>query len=137
MDTNERELIFKNEIFAVVGAAMEVSNEMGAGFLEAVYQEAMQIELAERKIPFEAQVPIWISYKEHRLMKMYVPDLVCYDQIIVEIKAVKKLTTIDEAQLINYLKATSKPVGLLLNFGAPKLEWKRMAYSLSKTRNLP
>jgi len=127
MNANERELIFRDEVYALVGAAMEVSNEMGAGFLEAVYQEALQIELAERRIPFEAQVPIGISYKGRRLVKEYIPDFICYDQVIVEIKALKQLTTIEEAQLINYLKATGKPVGVLINFGTAKLEWKRMA----------
>jgi len=135
MNANERELILSDEVYAIVGAAMEVSNEMGAGFLEAVYQEALQIELAERRIPFEAQVPIGISYKGRRLVKEYIPDFICYDQVIVEIKALKQLTTIEEAQLINYLKATGKPVGVLINFGAPKLEWKRMAYTLSRVRN--
>jgi GxxExxY protein len=135
MNANERELIFRDEVYAIVGAAMEVSNELGSGFLEAVYQEALQIELAERRIPSEAQVPIGISYKGRRLVKEYIPDFICYDQVIVEIKALKQLTTIEEAQLINYLKATGKPVGLLINFGSPKLEWKRMAYTLSTTRN--
>ncbi|MBE7529937.1 MAG: GxxExxY protein [Chloroflexi bacterium] len=123
---NEHELIFKDEVFGVVGAAMEVSNVLGAGFLEAVYQEALGIELRSRAIPFVAQPTVRISYKGHILAKEYVPDFICYDQVIVEIKAIKALTTIEQAQLLNYLKATRKRVGLLLNFGSPKLEWKRM-----------
>lgn len=126
MNTNERELILKDEVYAIVGAAMEVSKELGSGFLEAVYQEALEIELRERKIPFIAQMPIRISYKGRILAKEYIPDFVCHDQMIVEIKALKGLTSVEEAQLLNYLKATGKPVGLLLNFGNPKLEWKRM-----------
>ena len=105
---------------------MEVSNELGAGFLEAVYQEALGIELKSRALPFVAQPTVKIAYKGRILAKEYIPDFICYEQIIVEIKAIKELTTIEQAQLLNYLKATGKPVGLLLNFGAPKLEWKRM-----------
>ncbi len=135
MDANERELILKDEVYALVGAAMEVSNELGAGFLEAVYQEALEMELGERMIPFAAQVPIHISYKGRMLSKTYIPDIICFDQVIVEIKAIKQLTSVDEAQLLNYLKATGKPVGVLLNFGSPKLEWKRMVFTRSKIRN--
>ena len=129
MNTNEREIILKDEVYAIVGAALEVSNELGAGFLEAVYQEALELELGMRKVPYKAQVPIRITYKGHVLSKEYVPDLICFDQVIVEIKALKQLTSMEEAQLLNYLKATGKPVGVLLNFGTPKLEWKRMAFT--------
>ncbi len=129
MNANERELILKDEVYAIVGAAMEVSNELGAGFLEAVYQEALEIELRERQIPFLAQVPIEISYKGRKLAKEYIPDFLCFDKVIVEIKAIKQLTSVEEAQLLNYLKATGKPVGVLLNFGATKLEWKRMVFT--------
>ncbi|MDA0242953.1 MAG: GxxExxY protein [Chloroflexi bacterium] len=126
MNTNAHELILKKEVYEIVGAAMEVSNELGAGFLEAVYQEALGIELKSRALPFVAQPTIKIAYKGHILTKEYIPDFICYDQVIVEIKAIKELTTIEQAQLLNYLKATGKPVGLLLNFGATKMEWKRM-----------
>ena len=136
MNTNEHELILKEEVFKIVGAAMEVSNELGAGFLEAVYQEALGIELKSRAVPFVAQPTIKIAYKGHILAKEYIPDFICYNQVIVEIKAIKALTTIEQAQLLNYLKATKKPVGLLLNFGTPKLEWKRMVLTQpSKTTN--
>jgi len=134
MNANEHELILKEEVYRIVGAAIEVSNEMGAGFLEAVYQEALGIELKSRALPFVAQPTVRIAYKGRILAKEYVPDFVCYDQIIVEIKAIKALTTIEQAQLLNYLKATGKPVGLLLNFGAPKLEWKRMVFSQPHSR---
>jgi len=129
MNANGRELVLKEEIYSIVGAAMEVSNELGTGFLEAVYQEALGIELKSRAIPFVAQPTVQITYKGRPLSKEYIPDFVCFDQIIVEIKAIKTLTNIEQAQLLNYLKAARKPVGLLLNFGAPKLEWKRMAFS--------
>ncbi len=98
------------------------------GFLEAVYQEALALELATRLIPFEIQRPLTIDYKGQRLLKAYVADVVCFDQIIVELKALDALTGNHEAQLINYLRATKSRVGLLINFGSRKrLEWKRFA----------
>jgi GxxExxY protein len=120
------ELILKEEVYAVVGAAIEVHKELGFGFLEAVYQEAMEIELRQRQIPYEAQVPLTILYQGRQLTKEYVSDLVCYGQIIVELKALDQLSGGEEAQLLNYLKATGLRVGLLINFGnSAKLEWKR------------
>jgi GxxExxY protein len=127
MDANERELILGDEVYQIVGAAMEVSNQLGCGFLEAVYQEAMEIELADRGVPYIPQKPIQISYKGRTLKKEYVADFLCYGQIIVEIKAIKAISGIEEAQLLNYLKATGLPLGLLVNFGSPQLEWKRYA----------
>ena len=119
-------LILKDEVYAVVGAAIEVHKELGLGFLEAVYQEAMEIELKLRGIPFEAQMPLTILYKGRGLKKEYVSDLVCYAQIIVELKALEGLSGKEEAQLLNYLKATGLRVGLLINFGnSTKLEWRR------------
>ena len=125
MNANERELILKDEVFQIVGAAMEVSNELGCGFLEAVYQEALEIELDERKIPHVPQKRIEIPYKGRILEKEYNADFLCYDRIVVEIKAIKAITGIEEAQILNYLKATNLPLGLVVNFGAPQLEWKR------------
>jgi GxxExxY protein len=107
---------------------------LGAGFLEAVYQEALGIELKSRGLPFVAQPIIRTAYKGRLLATEYVPDFVCYDQIIVELKAIKEVTNIEQAQLLNDLKATRKPVGLLLNFGAPKLDWKRMVLSRPSIR---
>ena len=106
---------------------MEVSWQLGTGFLEPVYQEAMEIELSHRRIPYHAQKELVILYKGQPLSKRYVPDFVCYDQVIVELKAMQRLSGREIAQLINYLKATRMRVGLLLNFGSPgKLEWKRL-----------
>ena len=123
---NVTELILKDEVYSVVGCAIEVHKELGFGFLEAVYQEAMELELTQRKIPFDAQMPLAILYKGQRLRKEYNADLICYGQIIVELKALERLSGREEAQLLNYLKATSYRVGLLINFGnSPKLEWKR------------
>ena len=120
------ELILKDEVYAIVGAAIEVHRELGSGFLEAVYQEAIEIELAERAIPYDKQQTLRIQYKGRRLNKEYSADLICYDRIIVEIKALHRMTGNDESQILNYLKATGLTVGLLINFGSTgKLEWKR------------
>ena len=120
------ELLLKDEVYNVVGAAMEVYYQLGTGFLEAVYQEALEIELTHRHIPYESQKRLVIYYKARRLNKEYVADLVCYGQIIVEIKAVDRLLNAEVAQLLNYLKATQYHVGMLVNFSSRgKLEWKR------------
>jgi GxxExxY protein len=120
------DLLLKDEVYAVVGAAIEVHRELGSGFLEAVYQEAMQMELECRGIPFEPQKPLPISYKGRLLKKEYLADLVCFGQIIAELKAMDRLSGTEESQLLNYLKATGLRVGLLINFGSDRtLEWKR------------
>lgn len=123
-------LLYKSEVYAIIGAAMEVYNVLGPGFLESVYQEALEIELSAREIPFESQQKLDIRYKEHQLDQQYQPDFVIYKKIIVEIKALNQLGSHDQAQLLNYLKATGLLVGVLINFGAEKkLEWKRMVWS--------
>ena len=104
---------------------MEVCNQLGCGFLEAVYQEALEIEFDERRIPHVPQKRLEISYQGRVLNKEYIADFLCYDLIVIEIKAIKAITGIEEAQIINYLKATNLPLGLIVNFGAPQLEWKR------------
>ena len=120
------ELILKEEVYRIVGAAMDVWYTLGRGFLEPVYQEALQIELGRRDIPFEAQKPLRSEYKGLELKKEYITDFICFGQIIVEIKACEGLTGRDEGQIINYMKATHMRVGLLFNFGSQaKLEWKR------------
>lgn len=129
------DLILKDEVYAIVGAALEVYNTLGPGFFEAVYQEALEIELAERSIPVESQKELCIVYKGRRLKKFYVADFVGYGKVIVEIKALNELTSHDEAQVLNYLKATGLEVGVLINFGAPeKLEWKRKVKTRSANR---
>ncbi len=119
-------LILKSEAFAIIGAAMEVHSILGPGFAEAVYQEAMEIELGLRRIPYERQKKLNVRYKQYVLQKEYIADLVCHGQIIVEIKAQRDLGGHEEAQIINYLRATGLRLGLLINFGASnKLEWER------------
>ena len=115
--------------YKIIGAAMEVHKELGCGFLEAVYQEALGREFTTQEIPFKSQPVIEIKYKGKPLEKKYNPDYICYDNIIVEIKAINTLSGIEEAQLINYLKASGIKIGLLLNFGSKSLEHKRFVYS--------
>ena len=120
------ELILKDEVYAIVGAAQEVYYQLGTGFLKAVYQEAMEIEMSRRQIPFEPQKQLYINYKGTILKKEYYADFVCYEQIIVELKAETALCGRDVSQLLNYQKAAKMRVGLLFNFGSVgKLEWKR------------
>ena len=104
---------------------MEVHKELGCGFLEAVYHEALEREFTTQKIPFKSQSAIRMSYKGQPLKKSYQPDFVCFDEVLVEIKALSGLSGTEEAQLLNYLKATGLKVGLLLNFGTKSLEHKR------------
>lgn len=121
------DLVYKDEAYAIFGAAIEVHKELGPGFLEAVYQEALEIELHERGIPFEAQKTLPIRYKGRLLKKEYIADLVCYGKIIVELKSIKELSDKDDAQTLNYLKATGLRLGLLINFGSQgHLERKRL-----------
>ena len=123
------EICLKDEVYQIMGAAMEVHSELGNGFLEAVYQEALERELSSRNIPFKSQVPIKIKYKDVFLRKEYIADIVCFDSIIVEIKALSRLSGNEESQILNYLKATNFKVGLLVNFGsASKLEWKKFVF---------
>jgi len=132
MDTNRKialreDLVLKDEVYAIIGAAMGVHSELGAGFLEAAYQEAMEIEMTLRQIPFRPQCDLQILYKGHVLKKAYCADFICFDQVVVEIKSMRELTVREEAQLLNYLKATGLRVGLLINFGDPgRLDWKRL-----------
>ncbi|QQS40211.1 MAG: GxxExxY protein [Acidobacteriota bacterium] len=120
-------LILGDEVYAVIGAAMEVHSELRHGYLEAVYQEAMEIELLNRRIPFESQKSLEIFYKETPLKKSYVPDLICFGEVIVELKTIKEIGNIERAQLLNYLHATKLKVGLLINFAAKgQLDWKKL-----------
>ncbi|MBI3408610.1 MAG: GxxExxY protein [Planctomycetes bacterium] len=121
------EIILKEEAYAAVGAAIEVHKELGPGFAEPVYQEAMELELKSRGIPAEPQKELAIYYKGQKLSKKYVPDFVVFDKITVELKALSCLTSQEDAQVLKYLKATGMRLGILINFGSHgRLEWKRL-----------
>lgn len=119
-------LLFKEETYKVIGACMEVHKILGNGFLEAVYQEALAKEFGLQSIPFEREKQITISYKGDVLNKQYVADFVCFDKMIVELKALSALSSEHESQLLNYLKASGYKVGLLVNFGEKSFKYKRM-----------
>ena len=120
------ELIYKEESYKIIGAAMEVHKELGSGFLENVYQEALELEIQKQEIPYEREKLLNIFYKGQKLKKHYVADFVFYDKIVVELKALGELSSDHEAQVLNYLKASGFKLGLLLNFGTKSLQYKRM-----------
>ena len=115
--------------YAIIGAAMEVHKQLGPGFLEPVYQEALALEFTARGIPFRREVELAVFYKGQRLNCGYRADFICFDSVVEELKALSGITTTEEAQLINYLKASDHEVGLLLNIGAASLEWRRLVHS--------
>ena len=123
------------ETYAIIGAAMEVHRELGNGFLEAVYQDAIEVEFQARGIPYSREHSIPISYKGHTLGTPYRADFVCHSSIIVELKAIKVLADLESAQVLHYLKATGYQRALLINFGSPKLEYKRFIDSKNHLRS--
>ncbi len=112
---------------------MEVHQTLGYGFLEAVYQEALALEFEFRHIPFQREISLPVIYKGRKLGTLYRADFLCYDTVIVEVKAITQLSGTEEAQVINYLKATGLDVGLLINFGAKSLQYKRFIFSSKKS----
>jgi len=120
------DLIYKKESYRIIGAAMEVHKELGPGFLEAVYQEAFEIELQRQNIPYEREKLLNIFYKGVKLKKRYEADFVCFDNIIVELKAMEDFNNDHVAQVLNYLKITGFKLGLLFNFGRESLQIKRL-----------
>ncbi len=126
-------IVFQEESYKIIGACFEVYKDKGSGFLEAVYQECLALEFSEQKIPFIEQPKLILEYKGVTLKQNYIPDFICFDKIIVEIKSVKRLTDAHRSQVINYLKATGKELGLLINFGHhPKIEYERFVNQFSK-----
>ena len=129
METNtvkSKEFPFKDETYAIIGCCMEVHSELGHGFLEAVYQEALEIVFKSKNIPYEREKILHIFFRGIILDKWYVADFICFNEIIVELKACESLTPKDVAQVLNYLKATQKKLGILVNFGASQLQYKRI-----------
>ncbi|HJP91922.1 MAG TPA: GxxExxY protein [Pyrinomonadaceae bacterium] len=115
--------------YKIIGAAMEVHRQLGCGFLESIYQEALALELKDRGIPFTRELKFPVIYKGQHLNSQYRPDFICFSGVIVELKALNRLSPVDDSQLINYLKVTGYHTGLLLNFGAPSLEKRRFVLS--------
>jgi len=120
------EYIYKEECFKIIGCAMEVHKQLGNGFLEAVYQEALHYEFLKNSVPFQEFKPLEIHYKDIVLEKLYIADFICYDQIIIELKVAKNLCDEHYSQVLNYLNATKLKLGLLINFGAQSLQYKRI-----------
>jgi len=121
----EKDLLHHELKRCIIGAAMEVHRILGAGFIESVYEESLAIEFDLRKIPYERQKPIEVAYKG-RFAKQFICDFIVYEKIIVELKAIKTISEIEQMQVLNYLKATGLNLGLLLNFGASSMEYKRL-----------
>ena len=117
--------------YAIIGAAIEVHRQLGCGFLEAIYQEALSIEFAKRLVPFRREVRLPVHYKGQLLSTTYCADFICFDSVVTELKALAHMSGTEEAQLINYLKATGYEVGLLLNFGGRSLQHRRFVLSKS------
>ena len=127
------EILYPEESYAIVGACFAVYNDKGCGFHEPVYQECTEIEMELQGIPFDAQKELHLTYRGRELRQKYIPDLICYGKIVVELKAVSELTDEHEAQVLNYLHATGMELGILVNFGHyPKLECRRIALSRGK-----
>lgn len=127
-DPGPVQFLFKDEAFRIRGAVFQVYRMMGAGFLEAVYQECLAIELAKREIPFEASKGLALAYDGVVLRQTYIADFVCFGQIILELKALRAIAPEHRAQTINYLRAANMRLGLLVNFGAtPRVEIERFA----------
>ena len=118
-------LLFEKETYKIIGACMTVHKNLGSGFLESVYQEVLEKEFTKEEIPFQKEVKLNLFYEGEKLNKYFKADFLCYDKIIVEIKSVSFLNKNLESQVINYLKATNKEIGLLINFGEKSLKWKR------------
>jgi GxxExxY protein len=128
MNTDTKpELIEKDLTDKIIGACMEVSNELGTGFLESVYEKALVIALTARGLKVQAQAPLEVRFRGHLVGEFYA-DILVEGRVVVEVKAAKALNAEHEAQLINYLRATGIKVGLLVNFGRPRVEWKRLVW---------
>lgn len=126
MDTNPEKLLLKEEVFQVVGCAIEVINTLGHGLVEKPYENALVIEFLLRKIPFRQQPSYDVLYKNHKI-GLFVPDLIVFDSLIVDTKVIDRITDHERGLMLNYLRITGLRVGVILNFKHRKLEWERIA----------
>ena len=126
-------LLYEEESYLIIGAALAVHKELGNGFLEAVYQEALEKEFNFRNIPYRREVPLTIYYKNEPLNKFYTVDFICYGKIIVELKALSAINSDHQSQVLNYLKASKLNLGLIINFGKQSLEHKRIIKEKNST----
>ena len=126
---NDNNILFKEESYKIIGAAMEVHRLLGCGFVEAIYQEALEKEFALREIPYEREKELSVSYKGNTLTKTFKADFVCYGKIILELKAVKEFADEHYAQIYNYLRASGMDLGILINFGTASIEYERVPAS--------
>jgi GxxExxY protein len=125
MNTNRHELVFKDEVFQIVGCAMEVHNTLGSGFLEKIYENALAVEFKKRDIKFSQQKSISVFYKDEKVGD-YIPDIIAFDTIIIDLKTIDKVSDVQRGQMLNYLKATQLRVGLIMNFKPARMEWERI-----------
>ena len=125
MDTNEEKLLLKEEVFQIVGSAIEVLNTLGHGLVEKPYENALVVEFGLRKIPFRQQPSFDVLYKGHQV-GLFVPDLIAFDTIVVDTKVIERITDHEKGLMLNYLRITNSRVGVILNFKRPKLEWERI-----------
>lgn len=119
--------------YAIIGAAMAVHNELGHGFLESVYQDALEIEFKKQGIPYEREPVLSICYSGEKMASFYRPDFICFGEVVVETKALSKMSGTEDGQVINQLRASKLHRALLINFGQPKLETKRMVLNLRES----
>ncbi|MCF6297578.1 MAG: GxxExxY protein [Flavobacteriaceae bacterium] len=122
-------ILFKEEIYKIIGACMKVHSALGSGFLEAIYDEALKKEFTKSNIPFKSQVKLNVFYEGEQLKKYYKADFICYDKILLEIKSVSQIPVAFYAQVKNYLTATKMELGMLINFGESSLTYKRIINS--------
>ncbi len=128
MNTNGRELILKDEVYAIISCSLEIINGIGHGLHEKPYENALAVEFQYRGIPFEQQRAFPVIWRNKKVAD-YIPDLIAYDKVIVDTKTIDRITDIERGKMLNYLRITSLPVGLIINFKKPKLEWERIILS--------
>jgi GxxExxY protein len=133
MDSNN--LLFKDEVYSIVGCAIEVLNSVGHGFHEKPYENAMVVEFEEKSISYEQQKRFGLKHK-NRVVGEFIPDLIAFGEVIIDTKVVDNITSHERGQMINYLKITNLQVGIIINFKRPKLEWERVVYSNKNSRHL-